>query len=110
MKATCPECAYPVDLRREDCPHCDHSPEQTFLSHAAVVFLPAILAFLFLPLWILNHTETIKGTASKAHQAIAMPASAVGTYANDSAFMWLLLLSGMVPLIFLGIAIWFSEE
>ena len=80
------------------------------MTSSTVVFLPMILAFLFLPLWILNHTEPLKGTALKAHQAIAMPASAVSTYANDSAFMWLLLLSGMVPLIFLGIAIWFSEE
>ena len=80
------------------------------MTSSTVVFLPMILAFLFLPLWILNHTEPLKGTALKTHQAIAMPASAAGTYANDSAFMWLLLLAGMVPLIFLGIALWFSEE
>jgi len=93
MKTNCPECTREFKDTFETCPHCGHSPEETFQTGAVVVFLPFLLAFLFLPLWILN-----QGSAADPQAAI------------PDDLIWLILLAGMMPMLLLGVALWWSEE
>jgi hypothetical protein len=93
MKTNCPECTREFKDTFETCPHCDHSPEETFQTGAAVVFLPFLLAFLFLPLWILNQDGAADPQAG---------------FPDD--LIWLILLAGMMPMLLLGVALWWSEE